>query len=372
MSKIVGFACLNKNNVFSSYILSKTIYNDDYKILLVSDYVFKKDEINRIKNLNIWNEVIYFREVNIPLEIFFSEIKNQLNEIDLNRMDLLHFYSFGYKSFNFNLFDFIGVKTKIIQTVFCVTEHYIKEYWTMLKEKNIMTSAEINLNYFNKLSEIWVYDKNLYIGDSMGLTIKDIKFEEYLEDKDKLKEVCIDLNNIFNYTYKSLEYDVLFLDQPCAPRYFDNNIGKEMELFQRILSTFNNKKVLIKKHPRSPINKYDDLHVNTIEDNKVPWEVILLNEINHKGSNLKDKLFVSYLSSALVNTHIILTKLKIRSKAIWLSDLLINNSNEPVGYDLYKKFIEELKENYRNNFYHIKDLYSLQGLVQSFTFHKQK
>jgi len=358
--KRICFACITTCNLFVAYILSKTVYKKDYKILILSDFI-KEDVYSKIlKECSVWDEVILIREANRFPGKCFKDIRLQLKNIDFSNIDILHYFSFPRNSYSFILFDYILEKTQIIMTVYSMATYYIKEYYLSFKRMERYLNVDLD-----RISEIWIYDKRLYIGKLLERPVKNIEIIKYIENEKLLKEFCYELNKIFNYTHESMDYNVIFLDQPLAEKYIDSN--KERQLFSRILEELRNNKVLIKYHPRSSIRKYKDFKVNIIKENNVPWEVILLNELNSK--NLNNKIFISYFSDTLTTTHIFLNNLNIPHKVIWLKDIFQDCINIPIGLEgdsMSKIFIENFKKIYGKNFYDIKSIDELRKVLKGF------
>ncbi len=62
---------------------------------------------------------------------------------------------------------------------------------------------------FNKISEIWLFDKRLFISD-IDIPLREIEFKKYIDTD--LKYVLRDeLNYIFDYEHKRDKFDIVFL-----------------------------------------------------------------------------------------------------------------------------------------------------------------
>lgn len=343
--KKVCFACIVPCNLFVSYILSKTVYKDDYKVLILSDHHFKKTYSNIMNNCKVWDEVILIKESRQP----YNHIRSQLTNIDFKDIDILHYFSFAQNSYNFVLLDYIPEHTKIIQTVFSMATYYIKEYY--LYFKRLVPSANVDME---RIAEIWVYDKELYIGEMLKRPIKNIEIIKYMKDLVLLNEFCKELNMIFDYEHNPIDFDVLFLDQPVSEKYISPHTEKG--LFIKLLNELEGKKVVVKHHPRSSPHKYKGLDVECLKSYDAPWEVVLMNEIKHNPSNLNNKIVASYFSDALMVTHLLLTKLDIPITTLRLKGILQRITPIKIGDGLYEKFIGRFKEVYSDNFYDIQSL----------------
>ncbi|WP_053956734.1 hypothetical protein [Inediibacterium massiliense] len=358
--KVVCFACFTAPNIFNSYILSKTVYKNDYKVLILSDWNCKEIYERIINGNYIWDKVILMKEAGAKrYDERLLEIKKQLICLNIKNADIVHYFQINQNSYLLTLFDYIPKKTKIIQTVFTASSYYVKEYYLYVKKLLKGRNIKININY-DRVSEIWLYDKRLYIDRLLKRPIKEIKIGEYFRNKALLKEFCYELNMIFGYKYTPMKYDVLFLDQPLR-RLLDEKTEKM--IFKELLNEFQGMKVTVKNHPRSSLeNKYKDFHVKVINENKVPWEVVLLNEI--RANNVQNKVFVSYFSDTLITTHLFLSKLGINHYAIRLRKVIDQYSKIPIGDPRFEDFTYVLKKFYGKDFYDISTVDELKMRVK--------
>ena len=317
----VCFACLNDSNLFLSYILSKTAYENNYKILILSDHYGKETYSRIIRDCSIWDEVVLINEAGRNPE----DIARQLKQMDFSNIDVLHYFAFAQKSYTSILFDYIPKDTRIILTVYCIVTYYFKEYY-LNYIKNI-NSVNIDLN---RVSEVWVYDERLYTGELLKGPVKSMDIFEYLNNEELLSGFCNELNAIFGYTHRLMDYDVMFFDQSITSRFI--NADKEKRLFSTVLNAFDNRKVVVKLHPNThSVWKYNDFKVSIINEKRLPWEVILINELKYNKSNLKNKIFATYFSESLFTTRIFLKNLNLSCKTIWLRDVLQKNTKTYLG-----------------------------------------
>lgn len=347
--KRVCFSCLNSYHLFISYILSKTVYMNDYKILMLSDHHenVKKAYKNIINKFNIWDEVILIQDRSK------GSRHQQLKKIDFDNLDILHYFTYAF--YNYLLFDYIKERTKIILTEEGVMTYLIKESFETSKLKPID---------IERVSEIWVLDKNLYVS-SLNRPVKNLEMEKYILNDKLLADICYELNEIFDYWHEEIDSDIIFFDQPFSKVGLATK-QEEKRILSEILDELNDYKVLIKKHPSDSLNKYKDFNVNIIKDNGVPWELVLLNECINNKSNLYNKVFLSYHSAALINTTILLNTFKIPFKSIFLYKLLENSIKRTVTHKLFEKFIVKFKESYGKDIYNITSIDELRNELSKF------
>ncbi|MEW9123296.1 MAG: polysialyltransferase family glycosyltransferase [Thermotaleaceae bacterium] len=192
--KTVCFSCLTPYHVFVAYILSKTLYKNCYKVILFSDH-YHQQIYERALGLNLWDKIILIEERNKS----WAQIHSQLKTINLEDMDVLHYFSWG-SIFQLLLIREIPEKTKVILTEEGVGTYYIQEAVAHWKTNYSPHSSPID---FDKVSEIWLFDKRLYVSELIK-PLQDIAFYRYLSSPLAL-EFCKDLNTLFAYTPQQRE-----------------------------------------------------------------------------------------------------------------------------------------------------------------------
>ncbi|MFZ5969493.1 MAG: hypothetical protein ACOYVK_20220 [Bacillota bacterium] len=192
----------------------------------------------------------------------------------------------------------------------------------------------------------------------MNKPLKDIAFKAYL-DGDVKFEFCRELNILFDYTHEEKDWDILFFDQPLVLANLISQL-EEKSLLLGILQTAKDFKLLIKKHPSDHASKYTGLYVNLLQCANIPWEVIYLNEYVKNELNLQNKIYITYTSSAMLNTRIIFKDLDTNSCFITLSKLLKNVSDGFRQDKATERFFEKFKELYGKNFYEVKSFEELE------------
>lgn len=305
----VCFACGTVYHIFVSFILSMGKYKNSAKTLVLSDLSIKScDEmIARIKNLAIWDEVILIREKNMPAD----KVESQVNAILTKDFDILHFFSYGFlysRIFSNN----IPNRAKVIlteegkMTYKPIAEYkrwrqcFAFNYWGLgLEERHCIIN-------WNRIDEIWVFDPRLFDG-SLDRPVKEIDLSGILQDPDGAKKAIDKLNYIFDYQYKNDHYQIVYFDN-----YFSSmnilSLDAERHFLNRVIEMTEGYDLYIKTHPGEEKGlaeiRFEGLNVRFI-DKTVPWEVIYLNHIVHKGN---DKLVLLTPSSTAAHNSILLGK----------------------------------------------------------------
>ena len=351
--KTVCFSCLTPYHVFVSYILSKTVYKNDYKMILFSDH-YLKQVYERSMGLKLWDKIILIEEKNKPWNL----IQPQLQQIQtvLKDIDVLHYFSWGSIS-NSVLMNFISNNTRLILTDEGVMTYSIKEFYHNWKKTNNIQYDPVD---FNRISEIWLFDTQLYISE-LNKPLKDIEFKTFLDGDFKF-EFCNDLNVLFDYKHEKRDWDILFFDQPLALANLIS-YSEEKLLLMRILQEAKGFKLFIKKHPSDYAGKYTNLGVHILQCGNIPWEVVYLNEYIENGLNKQNKLYMTYTSSAMLNTRIIFKDLDASSYFITLRKLLKNFSEGFRQDKTTEKLFQKFRELYGKNFYEIESFEELKNVI---------
>ncbi len=94
--------------------------------------------------------------------------------------------------------------------------------------------------------------------------------------------------------------------------------------------------MMVKIHPRNPMNRFEQLEYKTNQNTAIPWEVIVMN-----SDDLSDKVLITVASSCILNPIIVFGK---KFKAYSLFDCI--DHIPPIlqsGYwDLVEKYIKNI------------------------------
>lgn len=339
----VCFACVTNYNIFVSYLLSRTIYKKDEKVMIIHNSL-ENAELTyiRLKELDLYDKVIMIDE-KFDSPVF---IQNQVSKIDYETFDILHFFSWGTR-YSCELFNKLKENTEIILTEEGILTSTVSEAYDDFIKNNIV-DIKIDLN---KIDKIYLFNKNLY-NSRLNRPLVNIDLISYLEDKSILKMFCKELNYIFNYNYQEItNSDILFFDQYLSlQRLISDN--DEVFILHMISKCLSNYKLTVKNHPRESIDKYSNLNFKLFKHTYVPWEVVKLNSILE--GNDKPSIYMTYNSTALINNNILFSKFGSGDKLIFLHRIMKNylleqlnvyeyNSNLNIFESYLQKYMNEYK-----------------------------
>lgn len=121
----------------------------------------------------------------------------------------------------------------------------------------------------------------------------DVKAIAKIDSSDKNFRQII--NNVFNVKASTDKYDTkyIFFEESF---FADGERVTDIELVEELAKKVGKENIMIKIHPRNPINRFAELGYKTNHDTSIPWEVILMNL-----GDVSDKVFLTIASSAILN-----------------------------------------------------------------------
>lgn len=196
-------------------------------------------------------------------------------------------------------------------------EEGICEYYILSQNsgfKKAFSHFFFNSYYLEDCRELYVYEPSIVKSAWDNIEIKAIpKFY----DKPELMDT---LNAVFGFnTDETLVYlnKVVFLES-C----YDDDLASEkyqLELLDKVVESVGYENVIVKMHPRSPVDKYPDRF--KIVFSNIPFEILAVN------MDLDKCAFVSTCTSAIVNPKLILDKEPVVVCLDRLNDKELNESD---------------------------------------------
>lgn len=105
------------------------------------------------------------------------------------------------------------------------------------------------------------------------------------------------INTIFNVDRIKDKYDkkIIFFEES---HYADGFDVPDVELVNKIAEKFGKENIIVKIHPRNPVNRFAGLGYKTNLDTNIPWEVIVLNQ------DISDKILVTISSGSVIYPYL--------------------------------------------------------------------
>lgn len=151
------------------------------------------------------------------------------------------------------------------------------------------------------------------------------------------KKLADDLGTIFDYKHCVDKYNekYIFFEDGSM----DWSTGSDIELVNEIANIVGKENIIVKIHPRNPVNRFKELGYKTNQDTSVPWEVIASN------IDIQKKILITLYSQSIVTPEILLGE---NGTCISLAKLDSNSTkaeNEIFDY-INRQYFQKNKERY--------------------------
>lgn len=102
------------------------------------------------------------------------------------------------------------------------------------------------------------------------------------------------VNTMFDYSSSTDLYDrkVIFFEEAFFTDGFQVN---DVEILDQIAQAVGKDNIMVKIHPRNPVNRFAQKGYKTNKDTHIPWELIVLNQ------DMGKKIFLTFSSAAVLN-----------------------------------------------------------------------
>lgn len=223
--------------------------------------------------------------VRIKNGLDFRKVKKTLPS-DPNSYDRI--FASGISLRNYEIY--YAIKAANQKACLSIFEEGMCEYYYYGREKDkshaLFSHFFFGRYYIEEADSLYVYHPDAVICNWDNLEIKPIpKIEE--------PELIEIINHVFRYEptdLRNAKNKVVILEQAF---YEDADIARQNEIIDRIGKAFGPENVVIKLHPRSPLDKYQGKFPCC--KTTIPLELIVLNE------DIMNNVFVSISSSAVLN-----------------------------------------------------------------------
>ena len=146
-----------------------------------------------------------------------------------------------------------------------------------------------------------------------------VKTVEKINPKDEVYlEIC---NKVFGYYDSKDEYDkkYIFMEESF---FADGKEIPDVELVNEIAKRVGKENIMVKIHPRNPVNRFAKLGYKTNVDTGIPWELICMNM-----TDLDQKILLTVSSNSILNP-IMIFGIPVRAFSLYG---VINQSNNSTG-----------------------------------------
>lgn len=110
------------------------------------------------------------------------------------------------------------------------------------------------------------------------------------------------VNGVFHFDPSAQECDrkYIFFEESF---FADGSEVNDVELIGKLSKRVGKENMMVKIHPRNPMNRFEQLEYKTNQNTAIPWEVIVMN-----SDDLSDKVLITVASSCILNPIIVFGK----------------------------------------------------------------
>lgn len=129
-----------------------------------------------------------------------------------------------------------------------------------------------------------------------------------IDTKDQVYRQLV--NRAFGYENSRDRYDrkYLFFEESFFADHYEVN---DVELVEQLATRVGKENMMVKIHPRNPVNRFAEKGYKTNVDTSIPWEVILMNL-----DDIQDMVLVTVASSTILNPIMIFGK-RVRAYSLY-------------------------------------------------------
>lgn len=312
------------NNVYQTLVALWIVYIDKDKKdwdIIISDHMNGSEGISeRIKKSTLFDQVFHVESLALTKnQISHNLIKRVIN--DVFPMHGLHEYvdiKAVYSDVYFANFDNFS---QVLYNALCHKVHDIKlhvfeeglaSYSSFAKfYMDLKTFYGENISGVKRFLHKYVYKTRVIPGNLAEFLAFNPQLIQWNPECNinVLKKIdCEDLqfrkivNEVFQYDSFASEYDekYIFFEESF---FADGSEVNDVELMEKLAAKVGKENMMIKIHPRNPINRFKRLGYKTNINMSIPWEVIVMN-----AENLSDKILITVASSCILNPIIVFGK----------------------------------------------------------------
>lgn len=145
-----------------------------------------------------------------------------------------------------------------------------------------------NGSIFGNVSGVYAFDTDCFLWKPCFPVIQMKKISK------NENEFINKINIIFNYENMKDKYDkkYIYMEESF---FADGYNIEDVQLLEKVATVVGKENIMVKIHPRNPINRFNQLGYKTNVDVSIPWEVIVLNQ------NINGKILLTIASASIIN-----------------------------------------------------------------------
>lgn len=306
---MILFVCETQTQIFNALNIKYSLYTKEKADICISKNIYNVDEIvERLKSKSLFSGVFTYMPYSNTVQSLKAKIEKIL--IGLHMLEIVKealpnrnkeyssIFLGGPSIFTQGIYYYFKRKNADIKLR--IYEEGIFEYYMFKYKKNFTRRIYSRLIYdhfyLDECEKVFIYKPELLL--SKPDSVEAVK----IPDLSNVSEV---FKNLLNYVFGFKEDGLEGLDE-CEYIYLDQAFSLKEDLLQReivkhIISQIGVQDFLIKLHPFSQKNKYDEMNVRCIKSS-FPLELI---QMNYMKENIT---FLTVCSSAVFNSNLVLGK----------------------------------------------------------------
>lgn len=263
---------LMETNIFSNVTFVRTL---DFKKKGVRGRIrnllllfFPQRFLSKMFKIKARYDVLYLANADLFSKLLFHTISNDI------------FCRFRNKKLSVNLFeDGVAIYTKMFGRWFNNATLAYSDRIPFYHPKNLYQATK----------KVYVFDKEGFQW-SHDLSVELLPKIDINQENDFLSTV----NKVFGYSEMKDKYDkkYIFMEESF---YVEKQGVDDIGLLNKIAEQVGKENIMVKIHPRNPVNRFKELGYKTNEDTCIPWEVIIANQ------DMSDKTLLTVSSSSVLN-----------------------------------------------------------------------
>lgn len=177
---------------------------------------------------------------------------------------------------------------------------------------------------YGNVNDIWVFNPELMKWNPNCSVYKIKKINQLDEEFKRL------INFVFDYK-KSVDcYDrkYIFFEESF---FADGEEINDVELVQQLAEKVGKENIIVKIHPRNPVNRFVNLGYMTNINTSIPWEVVLMNM-----DDVTEKIFLTVASSAILNP-IMIFGIRIKAYSLYYCLNIVPNRLQGESWEFLKE-----------------------------------
>lgn len=289
----VDIVLTDDSNFFNAKsVLEKTDIFDNIYTFEIHDSIF-----------DLWQKIKPEERENIALDpgSYINDIELEHTYTDLwVNLDTMAPKMFYYKLKNLGM-------SPVVHFVDEGTSSYILDFSATKKDFINHKRLFGELAFSQRLGDMWLNEPRIYSGEYKDIPLYKIP-NEILQDE----EIIELYRKIFGEGELPKEKYIFFEESFAA----EGRTTNDLELFREIVSVVGKDNIIVKRHPRNPIDRFSALGYKVMGMQSVPWEMMIL------GKDISDKVLISVGSSATLTPFYLYG---MKPKAFLLKKLLIGH-----------------------------------------------